>query len=106
MDDKHKRNRRILWWMMLMVAVMPLFMLPLPLLPRGIGNIIMPIGFFSYLLVCYGMLLWGCAVMLSFVENKFVSLLLLMAWMPLCTLLCLRWGTLVLRIIMRIYGCE
>ena len=106
MDDKHKRNRRILWWMMLMVAVMPLFMLPLPLLPRGIRNIILPIGFFSYLLVCFGMLLWGGAVMLRFVENKFVSLLLLMAWMPLCTLLCWGWGALVLRITMGIYGCE
>ena len=106
MDDKLKGNLRILWWMMLMVAVIPLFMLPLPLLPRGISNIIMPIGFFSYPLVCFGMLLWGAAVMLSFVKNRFVSILLLAAWMPLCTLLCWGWGVLVLRITMRIYGCE
>ena len=95
MEDTLKRNIRQLGIFMLIAAVIPLFSLLFPLLPMIIRQIAALIMTICCPLFYLWVLLFGGAVIFALPCKKIFRRLIFAAWIPLYTLLCWGWTTLI-----------
>ena len=104
MEKTFKRNIQKLVIFMLIAAIIPLFGLLVPLLPHMISGIVFLLITVGWVLFCFFVLLWGGMVILTLPCSEFLRRLIYIAWIPLFTLLCWGWATLVMLFGMQIFG--
>ena len=104
MEDALKRNIRKLGTFMSIAAVIPLFVLLLPLLPGIIRQITVLIIIICCLLFYLWVLLFGGAVIFALPYKKIFRRLIFIAWLPFYTLLYWWWTTIICMGFMSIYG--
>ena len=104
MEDALKRNIRKLGIFMSIAAVIPLLTLLLPLLPGIIRQFTVLVIAICCPLFYLWVLVFGGMVIFALPYKKFFRRLIFVAWVPLYTLLCWWWTTLICLGSMSIYG--
>ena len=89
---------------MLIAAIIPLFTLPVPLLPDMIRGAVFLLITVVWGLYCLFVLLWGGMVIFDLPCQKFFRRVIFIAWLPFYTLLCWAWATLMILVMMQIFG--
>ena len=104
MEDALKKNIRNLGIFISIAAVIPLFVLLLPLFPGIIRQIAVLIITICCPLFYLWVLLFGGAVIFALPYKKIFRILIFIAWLPFYTLLYWWWTTIICMGFMSIYG--
>lgn len=104
MDRKFKQDIIKLGVFMLIAAIIPCFILLVPLLPDVIHQIVLLGTTVVYPLFCCFVLIWGSLIIWALPVKKFFRRLIFIVWLSFYVLLCWAWATLAILLMMQIYG--